>query len=257
VADEQPPDGARADAGADRADSRTSEPARGQLLRGAVLNNTLRVEALVAVGGMGEVYRAINLASGEPVAVKTMRPEIGRDPRVATLFRREGSALRKLRDPAIVAYEGTFIGEGGLPYLVMEFVDGPSLAEVARDRPLSVAQVRALRDRLAKGLAHAHEQGVIHRDLSPENVILPDGRLEDAKLIDFGIAKQTADPHTTVIGKDFAGKVAFAAPEQFGLFGGVVDGRADIYSLGLMLAYAATGRMLDMGDSVPSAVAAR
>jgi TPR repeat protein len=255
--DQPQPAIARADGTARPAVSARPQAAQGQLAPGTLLNSTHRIDGLVAIGGMGEVYRATNLANGDVVALKTMRPDVVRDPRIAELFRREGSALRRLRDPAIVFYEGTFISETGLLYLVMEFVDGPSLAEVVRDKPLSVDQVRQLRDRLAGGLAHAHEQGIVHRDLSPQNVILPRGQLPEAKLIDFGIAKQQAAGQTTVIGRDFAGKIEFAAPEQFGLFGGAVDGRTDIYSLGLVLAYAATGRALDMGDSLASAVEAR
>jgi formylglycine-generating enzyme required for sulfatase activity len=235
---------------------RSARSASGQLVRGTVLNNTHRIEALVARGGMGEVYRATNLANGDAVAVKVLRPEFADESHIVELFRRESAALRKLRDPAIVFYEGTFFGHGGLMYLVMEFVDGPSLKAVAQDRPLSVDAVRRLRDRLAKGLAAAHAEGVIHRDLSPENVILPGGRLEDAKLIDFGIAKQ-ASASTTLIGDTFAGKYGYAAPEQFGLYDGRVDPRTDVYSLGLLLAYCAGGRALDMGHNVGTALAAR
>jgi len=232
-------------------------PRAGQLGVGTVLNNTHRIDALVARGGMGEIYRATNLTNGETVAVKTLRPELADDPRLVELFHREGAALRRLRDPGIVYYEGTFFGDGGLLYLVMEFIDGPSLAQVARGKPLAVADVRRLRDRLAAGLAAAHAEGVIHRDLSPENVILPGGRLEDAKIIDFGIAKLQSSARTTVIGRDFAGKLDYAAPEQFGLFGGVVDGRSDIYSLGLVLLFAATGAPTEASDSLVGAIEAR
>ena len=112
----------------------------GQLAPGTVLNRTHRIEALLAQGGMGQVYRATNLATGDTVAIKVMRPEFFNDPRINELFLREGAALRKLRHPAIVDYEGTFLGEGGQLYLVMEFVDGPSLAAAARGRALAPAR---------------------------------------------------------------------------------------------------------------------
>src|SRR5262245_27300126 len=231
------------------------------LTPGIVLNNTHRIESLVARGGMGEVYRATNLVTGDTVAVKTVRPEFAGDPKISELFRREAGALRKVHNPAVVYYEGAFFDDTGQLYIVMEFVDGPSLATTIQSGALPPAAVRRLRDRLASGLAAAHAEGVIHRDLSPENVILPGGRLEDAKLIDFGIARQQATqkaaPQQTLIGSDFAGKYAYVSPEQLGLYGGNVDGRSDIYSLGLVLAAMAAGRGLNMGDSPGTAVEAR
>src|SRR3546814_8952459 len=124
----------------------------------------------------------------------------------------------------------------------MEFVDGPSLTSFVEDRVLTLEEVRRLRDRLARGLAAAHDKGVIHRDMSPDNVILGHGDLEHTKIIDFGIAKLADSSATTIIGDDFAGRYAYASPEQIGLYGGQVDGRSDIYSLGLVLATAATGK---------------
>ncbi|MBL8834645.1 MAG: serine/threonine protein kinase [Alphaproteobacteria bacterium] len=227
------------------------------LSTGSVLNNTHRIEDLIARGGMGEIYRATNLVTGDVVAVKTVRPEFAGDPKISELFRREAAALRKVRNPAVVYYEGAFFDDSGQLYLVMEFVDGPSLATALQSRRIEPPAIRGLRNRLAAGLAAAHAEGVIHRDISPDNVILPGGRLEDAKLIDFGIAKQQAHAGGTVIGGDFAGKYAYVAPEQLGLYGGNVDGRSDIYSLGLVLAAAAAGRPLEMGNSPATAVEAR
>ena len=162
--------------------------------------------------------------------------------------------LRTIRHDAIVAYDGVFRDENGRLYLVMEFVDGPSLSKVIKQGALPPAQVRQLRDRLADGLAAAHEKGVIHRDLSPDNVILPGGDLTKAKIIDFGISKM-ADPEAkTIVGDDFAGKYSYVSPEQVGLYGGKVDPRSDIYSLGLVLAAAAMRRaprhgvVADLGD---------
>lgn len=230
--------------------SRSLEP-------GSILNNTYQIEASIGRGGMGEVFRAVNLVTHELVALKTIRPEFTGDPKVVELFRREALALRKVHNPAVVDYEGVFASETGQFYLVMEFVDGPSLSSMLRQGPIAPDVVRRLRDRLAGGLSAAHAQGVIHRDLSPDNVILPGGRLEHAKLIDFGIAKQTEGPTGTMIGTDFAGKYEYVAPEQLGLYGGHVDGRSDIYSLGLVLAAAAIGSPLDMGNAPGPAVKAR
>ena len=231
--------------------------AGGPLAPGTVLSSTFEIEELVARGGMGEVYRARHRITGDAIAIKTIRPELAGDPKVAELFKREAQALRNLRHPAIVSYEGVFDDGTGSLFLAMEYVDGPSLSKLMHNGAVPAADLARLRDRLASGLAAAHAQGVVHRDLSPDNVILPGGRIDDAKLIDFGIAKQTEGSKATIIGTDFAGKYAFAAPEQLGMHGGEVGPRADIYSLGLVLAAAALGGSLDMGNSPGTAVQAR
>jgi hypothetical protein len=164
-----------------------------------------------------------------------------------------------VRNDAIVNYEGLFRGEGDLRYLVMEFIEGESLTKVLSRRRLEPAEVLRLRNRLVQGLAAAHDRGIIHRDLSPDNIILPEGDVDRAKLIDFGIAKSANPGDATVIGSAFAGKFSYASPEQVGLFGGQVDARSDIYSLGLVLAAAAIGfgKALEMGGSPATVIAAR
>jgi serine/threonine-protein kinase len=156
-----------------------------------------------------------------------------------------------------VGYDGFLLDESKNGYLVMEYVDGPSLKQVLTDRPLSIAEIYLLRDRLASGLTVVHDKGTFHRDISPDNIILPGGHVENAKLIDFGIAKRSDPTVRTIIGDVFAGKRGYAAPEQFGLSGGQVGPYSDIYSLGLVLAAAATGRSLDMGSSNETAIQAR
>ncbi|MGH6946370.1 MAG: protein kinase domain-containing protein [Kiloniellales bacterium] len=222
---------------------------------GALLSHTYEVQALLARGGMGEVYRTRHAEIGTEHAIKMIRPELAGDPKIVELFRREAATLRTVRDEAVVSYDGVLRDEAGRVYLIMEFVDGPSLTKRMTEKPLTPSEVRRLRDRLARGLAAAHERGVIHRDMSPDNVILGDGRLENAKIIDFGIAKLTDSTATTIIGDEFAGRYAYASPEQFGLFGGKVDARSDIYSLGLVLAAAALGRPLFQSKSNTSLVA--
>ncbi len=223
---------------------------------GTVLNNTHRIERLLARGGMGEVYCATNLLTGDAVALKLIRPEMVDEPNMRALFLREATALRKIRHPAIVAYEGVHAEASGRVYLVMDLIEGPSLAKRAAEKPLTVPQVRALRHRLALGLLAAHEQNIVHRDLSPDNVVLRGGDLERATIIDFGIAK-TTDIATNVIGSSFAGKMEYASPEQMGLFGKVVDQRSDIYSLGLVLAAAVLGRPLGMAETPALAIEVR
>ena len=103
--------------------------------------------------------------------------------------------------------------------------------------------------RVASGLQAAHERGIIHRDVSPDNIIVPLGDVARAKIIDFGIARSTQFGDKTIIGSGFAGKDNYVSPEQVGLYGNEVTAKSDIYSLGLLLFYALTGQKLDMGGS--------
>src|SRR5882724_2799723 len=224
---------------------------------GSLIGHTYRIESLLARGGMGEVYRARHVELNTEHALKIILPELANNQRIVDLFRREASVLRTIRHDAVVAYDGVSRDENGRLYLVMEFADGPSLSKLMRDRPLDADEVRQLRDRLADGLAVAHDKGVVHRDISPDNVILPGGDLGKAKIIDFGISKAIDPEVKTIIGDDFAGKFSYVSPEQLGMFGGQIDGRSDIYSLGLVLAAAAQGEPLDMGLSPISVIEAR
>ena len=224
---------------------------------GSLLSHTYEIVKLVGRGGMGEVYRARHRHLGSEHAIKIILPDLASDERVVDLFKREAKVLRGLRHEAVVSYDGLFSDEHGRVYLAMEFVDGPSLKDVLKTGALEPSDVRMLRDRLAAGLAAAHDTGVVHRDLSPDNVILPDSRLDLAKIIDFGIAKRMDPEKSTIIGSQFAGKYSYASPEQFGMYGGDVGPKSDIYSLGLVLAAAASGKALPMGTSTIEVVEAR
>jgi serine/threonine-protein kinase len=260
MADDQDDDEPTLQSGISRAPRPQTLSGRGKaasIAPGQLLGHTYRIEALLARGGMGEVYRARHAELDTEHAIKIILPELADDARIVDLFRREASVLRTIRHEAIVGYEGVFRDENGRLYLVMEFVDGPSLSKMLKQEPLRPAQLRQLRNRIADGLAAAHENGVVHRDLSPDNVILPAGDLGKAKIIDFGISKLVDPAAKTIVGTDFAGKYSYVSPEQVGLFGGEVDARSDIYSLGLVLAAAAIGKPLDMGNSPISVVEAR
>ena len=234
------------------------------LAPGALLLHTYQVERMLAHGGMGEVYLVRHCELGTRHAIKVIRPHligpgvIGTEAALdlAELFRREALALSSIRHDAVVGYEGFFRDGQRTSYLVMEYVAGPSLSAVLQSRPLTPDEVYRLRDRVADGLAAAHARGVIHRDLAPDNIILPGGEIDRAKVIDFGISKRADNAGTTIIGNTFAGKLRFAAPEQLGLAGAQVGPTADIYSLALVLA-AAAGTPLAMGDTIAGAVQAR
>ncbi len=217
---------------------------------GLRLNGVYEIERLVAEGGMGEVYKGFNIQTHDPVAIKTIRAELSNDPDVLALFRREASTLFKLNHDAIVRYF-VFSVDPALKraYLAMEFVDGPSLARRCAERPLSVEETRVLIARIGAALDAAHRLGIVHRDISSDNIILPGGDLRKAKLIDFGIARSQQPGQATIIGDGFAGKYNYVSPEQLGLYGGDVTGRSDLYSFGLVIAEALRGRPIDMSGS--------
>src|SRR5262249_54364091 len=136
------------------------------------------------------------------------------------------------------------------------FVAGPPLAGILKHGPLRPPQLRELLNRLADGLAAAHKKGVIHRDLSPDKVILPGGEMARAKIVGFGVEKISLEAKT-IVSNDAVQGLYYASPEKIGLFGGQIDGRSDIYSLGLVLATAALGEPLNMGQSLISLIEAR
>lgn len=219
--------------------------------------NTYQIKRLLGGGGMGEVYLARHAGLGTEHAIKVIRPSMDGNTQVMDLFYREARVLRGVRHDAVVNYDGFVRDAQGRDYLVMEYVEGVPLSDRLKRQPLTIAEVLTLRDRLCAGLAAAHHQGAVHRDLSPDNVILPNGEIAAAKLIDFGLCKLTDPDQKTIVGTAFAGKYRYAAPEQFGMFGGVVDARTDIYSLGLVLVAAATGQPLDMGGDFMDALRCR
>src|ERR1700733_10760137 len=165
-------------------------PSARSMRPGTRLNNVYEIERLVAQGGMGEVYRGFNLQTGDPVAIKMIRPEFSDDSEILDLFRREASILHSFTNDAIVRYF-VFSVDPQLQraYLAMEFVEGPSLKKRLGSGPLTLAEVRILQKRVASALEAAHEHGVVHRDISPDNLIMPDGDVRSAKVIDFGIAR--------------------------------------------------------------------
>jgi len=225
---------------------------------GTRINNNYEIEELVSAGGMGEVYRGVNYHTGDQVAIKIVLPTLAHDEKIIKLFRREARILGKLYDEAIVRYLNFVKDEElGRFCLIMEYVEGIPLSDMMeKTGALSLQDVKLLIRRMATGLNRAHELEITHRDLSPDNVIVEDGKLNHAKLIDFGIAKSTNITEGTLHGQ-FAGKFNFVSPEQLGHFDGVVDARSDIYSLALMAAGAAMGKALPMGVSIVDAVQSR
>jgi hypothetical protein len=217
---------------------------------GTRLNGIYEIDQMIGAGGMGEVYKCHEIQTGAAVAIKMLLPDMAENEAALALFRREAAALHHLLHDAIVRYF-LFSVEPALqrPYLAMEFVDGRSLSDILADGPLTFEALVKLMRRIASGLQAAHERGIIHRDVSPDNIIIPLGDVTRAKIIDFGIARSTQLGDKTIIGSGFAGKDNYVSPEQVGLYGDEVTAKSDIYSLGLLLFYALTGQKLDMGGS--------
>ncbi len=225
---------------------------------GTMINNNYEIKELISAGGMGEVFRGVNAFTGDAVAIKIVLQSLANDSKIAALFMREAKVLCGLSDNAIVRYFN-FVKDSDLDRfcLIMEFIDGVSLSDFVRDeRPLTEDEARGLLRRVARGLDRAHQMDVVHRDLSPDNVMLRDGKVSAAVLIDFGIAKSTEMAENTLHGQ-LAGKFKYISPEQLGHFGGEIGPRTDIYGLGLLMAAAVRGEPLDMGASVVEAVNAR
>ena len=224
-------------------------PYRG-LPAGTSLNGIYAIDQMIGAGGMGEVYRGHEVQTGATVAIKMLLPDMAENEAALALFRREAAALLNLHHDAIVRYF-LFTVEPTLqrPYLAMEFIDGRSLSDILETGPLPYEEVVGLLRRVATGFHIAHERGLVHRDVSPDNIIVPRGDVSRAKIIDFGIARSTAVGDPTIIGDGFAGKHNYVSPEQVGLYGHNVTFKSDIYSFGLVLFNAATGHKLDMGGS--------
>ncbi|WP_139212416.1 serine/threonine-protein kinase [Jannaschia pohangensis] len=230
----------------------------GTVKLGTRINNNYEITAVLKAGGMGEVYRGENVFTHDPVAIKLVKPDLANDEKIALMFRREARTLGQLVDDAIVRYYN-FVQDPEINRycLVMEFIEGTPLSDLVENRgPLTVAEARGLMRRLASGLGKAHAMDVVHRDLSPDNVMLPGGDLKEAKLIDFGIARSPLVTEGTMAGQ-FAGKFKYVSPEQLGHYDGAIGPVTDVYGLGLLIAAAVRGEALPMGASIVEAVEAR
>jgi len=228
---------------------------RGILPVGFVLNGIYEIKRFIARGGMGEVYEGANVNAEERVAVKVILPHLAADPKVQALFRKEAKTLTSLAHPALVQYR-VLAREPrkDLLYIVTDFIDGEPLTNLIGRQSPTTGELVMLTRRLAEGLHAAHSHGAIHRDISPENVLLPDGVLSRAKIIDFGIAKSMEIGAQTVVGDGFAGKLGYVAPEQFGDFDRRIGPWTDIYSLALVVLALAGGRAPDMGTTLVEAI---
>ena len=222
---------------------------------GDILNHTYEVRRFIARGGMGEVFEGVNVnAEDDRVAIKVMLPHLAADPLVQAMFSKEAKTLTRLRHPGLVQYR--LLGREpvlGVTYIVTEFVDGVNLSDELKTLDATPEDQITLLKRLAAALGAAHELDAVHRDISPDNVLLDGGRLKDAKIIDFGIAKDLDAGAKTIVGDGFAGKLGYVAPEQLGSYGRSVGPWSDVYSLALVMLAVAQKKDVDMGGSLADA----
>lgn len=210
---------------------------------GSVLDGRYEVIGQLAAGGMGEVYRARRVLLGDEVAIKVIRTTGDDRSGLRERFLHESRTCAQLRHPNIVTILDFGIAADGQPYLVMEYLNGPSLREeLATEGRMSPARVQAVVDPLCAALQLAHDRGIVHRDLKPANIV--SHRFESGevvhKLIDFGLAniREAAEPQVPHLAQ-FMGTVVYASPEQ--LQAQDLDGRTDIYSLGAVVFEMLTG----------------
>ena len=211
----------------------------------------LRIERVIGSGGMGAVYRAVQVELDRPVAVKILPQHLSGDPRFVERFRREAKALAKLDHPNIVRVFDSGIVDG-MCYITMELVEGTNLREAMQADAIDPEAVLRIIPAICDGLAYAHDVGIVHRDIKPENILLAEGG--KIRIADFGLAKLTdSDPaydaSLTHTGTRL-GTPRYMAPEQYD--GGKVDRRADIYSLGVVLYEMLTGEVPMGSFAMPS-----
>lgn len=210
---------------------------------GDVLNENYKIQEFIAQGGTGEIYKAKNLASKNIVAIKVLQDVYSKNDSYVESMRRE--LIRDVSDDAIIKYYDLLWTEfrGGFYYLVMEYIEGPSLAKLMSRGPVAEDALLEIGLTISAGLRSAHKAQILHRDISPDNILLRGGRTSGATLIDFGIAKDLRPDARTVVGSGFAGKYEYAAPEQLD---GNTDERSDIYALGATLIAAARGKIPEL-----------
>jgi len=207
-----------------------------------------RILAPLAAGGMGEVFRALDTHLDREVAIKLLPVDTFADPHARRRMRDEALSLSRLQHPHIAVIHD-FAEQDGIPFLVMELIDGETLAHRLERGALPEPEVRRIGAEIADALAAAHERGIVHRDLKPANVMITSRGA--VKVVDFGIARRTPEggtAATTITATaGIAGTLPYMAPEQ--LLGGRIDGRTDLFAFGAVLYEMVTGTRPFAGES--------
>ena len=220
---------------------------------GAVLAEKWRVEGLLGEGGMGAVFAAVHVRNGARVAIKILKREMAQDEATRLRFFHEGYAANRVDHPGVVRVLDDGLTSDGLPFLVMERLNGGSLEAVAEARggTMPLDELAPLAERWLEVLAVAHSKGIVHRDIKPENVfVCDDGSL---KVLDFGLARvaELASQRRLTVAGVTMGTPAFMPPEQALAHWDEVDARSDVYALGASIFTLLTGRLVHDARTVP------
>ncbi|HEX4456798.1 MAG TPA: serine/threonine-protein kinase, partial [Polyangia bacterium] len=215
---------------------------------GTLLEGRYRLDQRLAAGGMGVVYKGELVAIGKPVAIKFLHDALAAIPDLVKRFQREATAMSRLAHPHLVSVVDSGLANG-VPFLVMDFVSGRSLADVLAGGPLPAARAVGLTRQILAGVKHAHGMGVVHRDLKPDNILVMADVEEDfVKILDFGLAKVVSSTETQLTNTGFAmGTPGYMSPEQ--ARGTEADERSDLYGVGVILFHMVTGRKPFVADS--------
>jgi serine/threonine protein kinase len=211
-------------------------------LLGTVVDDRYEIEAVLGEGGMGTVYRARHRVLDKKLAMKVLRADLSRDADLGVRFLREAKAAASIAHPSVVQITDFGNLPSGQPYFVMELLVGASLSAILRKGgPLPAARAVRLLLQMVDALGAAHEAGVVHRDLKPDNILIcPVQGGETVKVLDFGLAKVAGQSRLTKAGLVF-GTPHYMSPEQAS--GGTVDERTDLYALGIVMYEMFTGRV--------------
>jgi serine/threonine-protein kinase len=232
-----------------------------ELQPGMIIRNKYEILGRIGIGGMGVVYRGRHLTFNEVCAIKIVNDAIAGDANFLQRFQTEAVVTRKLRHPNAVRVDDFDYTDDGRPFIVMELVEGKNISEILHEEgPLRAPRAVRIATQAARALGVAHKLGIVHRDIKPGNIILTTDEQgqETAKVLDFGIAKllETAGdvkPGMTMTGM-MVGTPLYMSPEQFmgKKAGEDIDGRTDIYSLGVVLYQMVTARLPFEGDTIYS-----
>jgi serine/threonine protein kinase len=232
-----------------------------ELQPGMIIRNKYEILGRIGIGGMGVVYRGRHLTFNEVCAIKIVNDAIAGDANFLQRFQTEAVVTRKLRHPNAVRVDDFDYTDDGRPFIVMELVEGKNIGEILHEEgPLRSPRAVRIATQAARALGVAHKLGIVHRDIKPGNIILTTDEQgqETAKVLDFGIAKLLesagdAKPGMTMTGM-MVGTPLYMSPEQFmgKKAGDDIDGRTDIYSLGVVLYQMVTARLPFEGDTIYS-----
>ena len=219
-----------------------------------LLAGRYQVGALLGRGGMADVYAGVDARLGRKVAIKLLRPDLATDPVFRSRFRREAQDAAKMSHPSIVrifdAGEETVTAAAGFtvqqPFIIMELVDGRTLANLIAAGPLDPHQSVGIMDQVLTALEYSHRAGLVHRDVKPGNIMITS--TGQVKVMDFGIARAISDSSATIAQTSaILGTAQYFSPEQ--ARGEAVDARTDLYSTGVLLYELLTGRPPFAGET--------